>query len=107
MPEKRVSPLNNPSSDKSSATSTNNCPYCKYSSSSSVALSYHISRYHEEMLAAEGEKSLREGGDKWERNRQYLLTHGYVECPWWPVPCPTRINSLVARVCKHLNDCPV
>lgn len=68
---------------------------------------YHVTRYHEEQLAAEGNKSLREGGEKWRRDEVFLLHHGYVKCPWRTVPCPTKVNSLMARTCKHLNDCPV
>ena len=106
VPEKRILPLKNPPQEKATTSTSYPCKYCEWSSSSNVALSYHLSRYHEDELAAEGKKSLREGGDKWERNRKYLLAHGYVKCPWWPEPCPTKINSLVARVCKHMNDCP-
>ncbi len=106
MPKKSVSPLNNPSSEKSQLDSYLSCPYCTFITKFPDSLRKHKSRLHESELAAEGDKSLREGGDKWERNRQWLLAHGYVKCPWWSGPCPTRINPLVARVCKHMNDCP-
>lgn len=107
MTEKRVAPLNNPSSEKSQLASYLHCPYCEFITKFTDSLQRHKSRFHESELASEGVESLREGGDKYKRYEKYLLAHGYVKCPWWTVPCPTKINPLMARVCKHLNDCPV
>lgn len=106
MPKKTVSPLNSPPSEKSTTTTTLTCPYCKWSGVGVAALRYHISRYHEAVVAAEGVESPREGGDNRERNRLWLLAHGYQKCPWAAAPCPTKINPLMARFCKHMNDCP-
>lgn len=106
MSEKRVPPLNNPPSEKRSSNDIYSCPYCEFTTKSIESIRVHKSKYHEQSLAVEGERVRERGSDKWERNRQFLLAHGYVKCPWWPVPCPTRINPLIARVCRHLNDCP-
>ena len=107
MSEKTVSPLNNPSSEKSDDDGFYHCQYCKWVTKAIGAYRTHVSLYHEAEVVAGGDKSLREGGDLVERNNRWLLAHGYVKCPWWPVPCVTKINPLMARVCKHLNDCPV
>jgi len=82
------------------------CSYCSWVGYSERALIAHKSIYHESLLVKEGDRSLREGGDLVERNNRWLLAHGYVKCPWLTVPCPTRINPVMARVCTHLNDCP-
>ena len=106
MSTKRLSPLDNPPSEKTTTTTNLFCPYCKWSGPGEASLRFHINRYHEVVVAEEGNRSLREGGDKWERNRRWLLDHGYVKCPWNTVPCPTKVNPLMARVCRHINDCP-
>lgn len=107
MSEKRRVALNNPPQEKSQPASYLSCPYCAFITKFTESLGRHKSRFHERELASEGVKSLREGGDKWERNNRWLLSHGYKKCPWWTVPCATKINPLMARVCKHMNDCPV
>jgi len=72
MPEKRSSPR--PPQEKRAATATYPCPYCKWTGINEASLSYHINHYHEAVVAAEGDRSLREGGDKW---------HGdYIRCYW-------------------------
>jgi hypothetical protein len=69
-------------------------------------LERHKSRYHERELASEGVRSSREGGERYRHDRAILLAHGYIVCKWWPVPCATKINPLMARTCQHTNDCP-
>lgn len=106
MPQKRRLPLNNPPQEKAIINDFLTCPHCEYVTKSRDSLKVHLSKYHEELLVKGGEKSPREGGDKWQRSYPYLYAHGYVKCPWFPVPCPTKINPFIARNCKHLNDCP-
>jgi len=105
MPEKRSSPK--PPQDKRPVSGRIPCPFCTWTGSTNEHLRVHQEKYHEERLAGEGVKSLREGDDKWKRNEAWLLAHGYVKCPWWTVPCPTRVNPIMARVCKHMNACPI
>lgn len=106
MSQKRSLPLNNPLQEKITGDNFLHCPYCSFQTKSNNVYQVHLGKYHEESLSREGDRSLREGGEKWKRNERWLLTHGYVECPWWTVPCPTKNNPLMARVCRYLNDCP-
>ena len=106
MSKKSSFPLNNPPSEKSQHASSLHCPYCAFITKFTDSLEMHMSRFHEAKLASGGVRSLREGGDVVEQNNRFLLAHGYVKCPWWSAPCRTKLNPLMARVCKHLNECP-
>lgn len=76
MPEKRSSPK--PPQEKKAATAAYPCPYCKWFGHTQGALDYHVNNYHEAVVAEEGGRSLRKGGDKW---------HGdYIRCYWVQFP---------------------
>lgn len=106
MPEKRSFPLKNPPQEKTVNSSHLHCPYCSWYGFSSGALDYHINHHHEAVVAAEGKKSLRKGGDRYEGTRQLMLARGYHECKWEPAMCPGAINLMAQMLCKHLDECP-
>ncbi len=106
VPKKSGFPLNNPIPRKATTNTIYPCPHCKWVGYAAVALNYHLNTYHESVVAAGGLRVREKGGYDRERNEAFLLAHGYVRCPWWTVPCPTRVNPLMATVCRHLNDCP-
>lgn len=107
MPEKRSFPLNNPPQEKTDDDGYYHCGYCQWLTKSTGAYRMHISRYHEREVVEEGGR-VREGGRfNKASNDRFRLAHGYVKCPWWPDLCATKLNPLMARVCKHMNDCPV
>ena len=107
MPEKRRVALNNPPQEKRQPAGYLHCPYCTFVTKFTESLTRHKSRFHEGELAGEGVKSPREGGDKWQHQREYLLEHGYYDCRYFSVtPCPGPVNPLIKRTCRHLADCP-
>lgn len=106
VPIKRGFPLNNPLPEKALLPTAYPCKYCSWVGGSRIALDYHLNHFHEQQLAKEGEEVRKGTDDTWGRNNRWLLARGYVKCPWWTVPCATKTNPLMARVCKHLNDCP-
>ena len=106
MTEKSVFPLNNPPFAEKALAAYLSCPYCIFSTKYQEALARHVSRFHEGAQAQEGERVRERGRDRWERTRQFLLSHGYVECQFWPDLCPGKVNPLMRRVCQHLADCP-
>lgn len=80
MSAKSGFPPKNSLSQKAAAAATYSCPYCNWIARAAVALEYHINRYHEKEVAAEGGRA-REGGIKLNRfgTRDYGLP--YWECP--------------------------
>ncbi|MFH0913861.1 MAG: hypothetical protein V1849_01050 [Chloroflexota bacterium] len=82
------------------------CNFCDWSTPFEVQLQVHVCKYHEAVLAREGEPARDQGRERTERTIQWLLRHGYVSCPHWSVPCPGPGSSLMQRVCQHLQECP-
>ncbi len=105
MLKESVFPLKNPPFERSQPAGYLHCLYCTFITKFSDSLERHKSRYHEKELASEGERARERGMERYKNDRAILLAHGYVECKHWPVPCATKINPLMARICQHTNDC--
>lgn len=107
MSTKEKFPPNNSPPEKSTTTTYLKCKYCDYTCSSPEQFRVHISKYHEAVVAEEGQRAREKGGNQTERQNDFLAAHGYIRCRYWSVPCAGPENPLMRRVCQHLLDCPV
>ncbi len=103
--EREISPLNNP--PQSREKRRRRCDYCEYTTTSEQMMVVHVNKYHEEVVAARGVKSVREGGGKFDRQRQQFLALGWSECQWSAgVPCPGPNSKRFWKYCEHRKECP-
>jgi len=102
MPGKRIVPPGNPPQEKAVDDGYYHCKYCQWLTKSPGAYRTHISRYHEEDVVREGNKSLREGGGKW--HGDYIRAYGVGQD--WPTPTPEqwqRGEQSVAKLYQLLH----
>lgn len=79
------SPLNNPPSPESASTTDRlKCKYCDWTGVSFLSLQVHLSRYHEAVVAEEGERARERG----RRYIDYFHENHWGECAYLGVLCP-------------------
>lgn len=82
MPEKRQSPLNNPPLEKRADDGYFHCPYCHWLTKSTGYFNTHISKYHEEVVVAEGKRVREKGGIDQKLDEAARWGNGGIQCYW-------------------------
>lgn len=81
------------------------CQFCDWSTTSIAAMDYHLNQFHEQELADASRTQTQSETDRQEHNRQFLLSHGYRDCPVKKIMCPGKISPIMRKLCHNI-ECP-